>query len=284
MIHRILPLLALAALVATPTPVTAQEAPGQSAPNPAEASLRATLERGLAAFNQGDFKGYLADFAPKVAYNELTIDRSRLVDINQDLKQVFPNLQMRYQKIRLRAELADEAWATTVAEFTGDTRDYEGSGYPATYREQGQVSALYKRRGGEWITDQIQVAWNDSTIDIGQPFGALGYTTLPTLTGTGQPYRFRLHVGHNYMAQEAVTYAYTVAPMSAVIDKAGSEAVFSALKYAAVPPKGVDVEMRAPQKGGTYVHLLVLTKLQRTQYGEQMTGQKVYTRLVRVED
>lgn len=280
--HLLLTLMAAALLGASPLAVQAQSAP--DAVNPAEASLRATLERGLTAFNRGDFKGYLADFAPKVSYNELTVDKARLIDVNQDLKQAFPNLKMRFNKVRVRSESPDEAWATTLAEFTGETRNYDGSGFPATYRESGQVSAFYKRQGGEWITDQVQVAWNDSYIEIGQSFGSLGFTALPTLTGVTQPFRLRLWVGHDYMSHEQVTYAYTLAPLAAVLDKSSADAVFSKMTFAQVSTKGLDKEMRAPEKPGTYVHVLVMNKVQRTRAGEVPIGQKIYTRLVRVED
>lgn len=280
--HLLLTLMAAALLGASPLAVQAQSAP--DAVNPAEASLRATLERGLTAFNRGDFKGYLADFAPKVSYNELTVDKARLIDVNQDLKQAFPNLKMRFNKVRVRSESPDEAWATTLAEFTGETRNYDGSGFPATYRESGQVSAFYKRQGGEWITDQVQVAWNDSYIEIGQSFGSLGFTALPTLTGVTQPFRLRLWVGHDYMSHEQVTYAYTLAPLAAVLDKSSADAVFSKMTFAPVSTRGLDKEMRAPEKAGTYVHVLVMNKVQRTRAGEVPIGQKIYTRLVRVED
>lgn len=280
--HLLLCLLAATSLAAVP--LSAQAQAPESAPNPAEASLRATLERGAEAFNRGDFKAYLADFAPRVRYNELTVDKTRLVEVNQDLKQSFPDLKMRFDKIRVRSQSADEAWATTVAEFTGESRNYEGSGFPATYRESGQVSAFYKRQNGEWITDQVQVAWNDSYIEIGRSFGALGFSALPTLNGVTQPYRLRLWVGHDYMSHETVTYAYTLAPLAAVLEKASAEKVFSTLSFAPITTKGLDVELRAPDKAGTYVHVLVLNKVQRTRAGEVPVGQKVYTRLFRVEE
>jgi hypothetical protein len=280
--HLLLTLMAAALVTASPVAVQAQGAPDTV--NPAEASMRAMLERGLTAFNRGDFKGYLADFAPKVSYNELTVDKARLIEVNQDLKQAFPNLKMKFNKIRVRSESPDEAWATTLAEFTGETRNYDGSGFPATYRESGQVSAFYKRQRGEWLTDQVQVAWNDSYIEIGQSFGSLGFTSLPTLTGVTQPFRLRLWVGHDYMSHEQVTYAYTLAPLAAVLDKASADAVFSKMTFAPVTTRGLDKEMRAPEKGGTYVHVLVMNKVQRTRAGEVPIGQKIYTRLVRVED
>jgi hypothetical protein len=186
--------------------------------------------------------------------------------------------------VRVQSDSPDEAWATTVSDFTGSTSNYDGSGFPATYHEMGQLTSLYKRAGNAWTTDQVQVAWNDSYIDIGENFGSLGFTALPTLAGAGQPYRFRLWVGHEYMAPTAETYAYAVVPLSTVLDKAGSEKIFGSLKFAAVPHQGLDLEMRAPEKAGTYVHLLVINRTGRTRYGESPIGQKVYTRVVRVEE
>ena len=266
--HLLVTLLAAATLAVAPASVQAQGAPRAEGPNAAEQSLRATLERGLSAFNKGDFQAYLADFAPTVSYNELRVPKRRLIEVNQDLKEGFPNLKMRFNKIRVRSESPNEAWATTLAEFTGSTRNYDGSGFPATYRESGQVSAFYKRQNGEWITDQVQVGW----------------TALPTLTGVAQPYRLRLWVGQDYMSHERVTYAYTLAPLAAVIDKAGADAIFGKLQFQPLTAKGLDVEMRAPEKAGTYVHVLVMNKTERTRSGERPIGQKVYTRLVRVED
>lgn len=283
---RILSLMAIAAMAAVPAPLALPafaQAPSD-APNAAEQALRETLERGVAAFNKGDMAGYLSDFAPEVNYNELKIPRDRLVDINVDLKKAFPSLTMRYSKIRVRADSPDEGWATTIAEFSGEARNYENSGYPATYRESGQVSAHYKKVNGEWVTDEVMVAWNDSSIDVGTPFGALGFTALPTLTGVNQPYRLRLVVGHNVFEQTETNYAYTIVPFASVLDQKASEAVFAGLKFQAVPVKGVDVELRAPAKAGTYVHLMVLSKGRHDRMGDALIGQKVYTRLVRVEE
>ena len=42
--------------------------------------------------------------------------------------------------------------------------------------------------------------------------------------------------------------------------------------------------MQKANKPGTYVHLLVLNRTERTRYGETPIGQKVYTRVVRIED
>lgn len=274
---------AIAALTAPAAPVLAQ-ADTEAAPTPAMASLRAQLERDLDAFNRGDFKGYLSDFAPKVTYNELTVTREAMIELNTELKQTFPNLKMRYDRVRIQSDTPNEAWATTVADFSGQTKNYDGSGYPATYHESGQITALYKQVNGQWLTDQVQVAWNDSYIDIGEPFGTLGFSSLPTLAGVGQPYPLRLWVGHEFMTNASDSYAYAMVPLATVLDKKGSEQIFSTLKFAPVPAKGLNLEMRAPDKPGTYVHLLVLNKSQRTRYGEAPIGQKVYTRVVRVEE
>jgi hypothetical protein len=280
MTKQLLSLLAIATLLAAPAPARADV----DQPNEAERSLRAQLDRDLDAFNRGDFKGYLADFAPKVSYNELTVTRDQMIELNHELKQTFPNLRMRYDRVRLQADTPDEAWATTVADFSGQTRNYDGSGFPATYHESGQITALYKRVNGQWSTDQLQVAWDDSYIDIGEPFGVLGFSALPTLAGAGQPYQFRLWVGQEYMTNTQQSYAYTMVPLATVLDKKGSEQIFGSLKFAPVPQTGLNLEMHAPEQPGTYVHLLVLNKIQRTRYGEAPIGQKVYTRVVRVEE
>lgn len=278
-------LVAIAAIAALTAPVPAMaQADTETAPTPAMASLRAQLDRDLEAFNRGDFKAYLSDFAPKVTYNELTVTRDAMIELNTELKQTFPNLKMRYDRVRIQSDTPNEAWATTVADFSGQTKNYDGSGYPATYHESGQITALYKQVNGQWTTDQVQVAWNDSYIDIGEPFGTLGFSALPTLAGVGQPYQFRLWVGHEYMTTSSESYAYTMVPLATVLDKKGSEQIFNTLKFAPVPFKGLNLEMRAPDKPGTYVHLLVLNKSQRTRYGEAPIGQKVYTRVVRVEE
>ncbi|MNT69794.1 hypothetical protein D3C72_2081360 [compost metagenome] len=69
-----------------------------------------------------------------------------------------------------------------------------------------------------------------------------------------------------------------------MIDKASADAIFSRLQFQPVAPQGLNVEMRAPERPGTYVHVLVMNKTARTRAGERPIGQKVYTRLVRIED
>lgn len=262
----------------------AQGAPAPAAsPSPVEAALRANLDKSLTAFNRGDFPGYLHDFGQRLAYNGITVDRGRLVEINQELKQSFPNLKMAYKSTRIAPMGDAEASVTTVAEFTGSTNSYDGSGLGATYRETGEVTAFYRRGGDGWRTDSLNVAWNDSFIDIGRAFGVMGFTTLPVLVGVGQPYRIRLYVGEDTVSGVGVSYAYAAVPLATVIAKSGAEEVFRALKFSPFPAQGLDQELRAPAKDGTYAHVLVVNKFWRGGGQESLLGQKIYTRLVRVE-
>ena len=254
-----------------------------AAASPVEAALRANLDRSLLAFNRGDFPGYLHDFGTRLAYNGITIDRSRMVEINQELKESFPNLKMAYKSTRITPMGDAEANVTTVAEFTGSTKSYDGSGLGATYREAGEVTAFYKRDGQDWRTDSLQVSWNDSFIDIGRAFAVMGFTTLPTLLGARQPYRIRLYVGEDTVPGVGVSYAYASVPLATVIAKSGAEEVFRALKFSEFPARGVDTELRAPERPGTYAHVLVVNKFWRGSSQESLLGQKIYTRLVRVE-
>lgn len=263
------------AAVAAPTP--------QPASSAIESALKQTLDTSLEAFNRGDFEGYLHDFFPRVSYNGLQVERKRLVEINRDLKKAFPDLQMRYQRMRITPMGDRQAAATTVAEFVGKTPNYEGSGLPATYREAGQVTALYRQVDGRWATHQLQVAWNDSYIDIGHPFSLMGFSALPSLVGAGQPYRVRLFAGNDSRPNVGVQYAYTVAPLSDVLEKEGAERIFGALNFQPLPEGGLKGELVAPADSGTYAHVLVVNKVWDRGNEPIILGQKVYTRLVRVE-
>ncbi|MDB5098791.1 MAG: hypothetical protein JWM80_3212 [Cyanobacteria bacterium RYN_339] len=271
---RFVPLVAVAVLLAAPARAQAPTV---------EQVLKASLDQSLAAFNTGDFEGYLHDFAPQLDYNGLRVDRARLVDINKELRDSFKNLSMKYERIRVNTISPDEAAATTVTEFSGSTTNYDNSGLAATYRETGQVTALYKRAGERWTTGLLDVAWNDSYIDIGQNFGAIGFSTLPTLGGTKQPYRFRLFVGEDERPGFGVAYAYTTAPLKNVIEKAGAEEVFKQLQFKPVPTEGVEAEFHGPDTPGTYAHVLVINKYWKAGNNESIVGQKIYTRLMRVE-
>ena len=280
------PLLAIAAvlgLVGLPAAPALAQAAAAPADGPVQAALRANLDKSLQAFNRGDFPGYLHDFAQRLSYNGITVDRARLVEINADLKQSFPNLKMAYKASRINPMGDAEASVTTVAEFTGTTKSYDGSGLAASYRESGEVTAFYKRDGAAWRTDALQVNWNDSFIDIGRSFAVMGFTTLPTLVGVGQPYKARLFVGEDTVPGVGVSYAYTAVPLATVVAKSGAEEVFRALKFQPFPEAGLDTELRAPEKAGTYVHVLVVNKFWRGGSQESLLGQKIYTRLVRVE-
>lgn len=273
-----------AALVLAPGVAQAAPKPATTtAPADATAAISASLEQGLKAFNKGDFEGYLHDFFPRLSYNGIVVDRARLVEINEDLKKSFPDLVMRYRRVRVNPLGADQATATTVAEFTGKTANYEGSGLPATYREEGQVTALYRKAGAKWATHQLQVSWNDSYIDIGRDFGMMGFSNLPTLASTEQPYRLRLHVGRDDRPGVAVQYAYLIAPMEQLIEKQDAEKVFGTMRFAPLPESGLDRALEAPAKAGTYAHILVVNKVVGFGDNQMILGQKVYTRLLRVE-
>lgn len=267
-------------------PALAQGSSPAPSPAPAasgEQSVKDGLQTSRRDFNAGNFEGYLHDFEPHITYNGLPVDRTRLVEINKELKESFANLKMRYEQLRVRALSPSEISANTVTEFTGSTNNYDNSGLAATYRETGQVTALYHQDGGKWLTNTLDVSWNDSFIDIGQVFGAMGFSTLPTLTGTSQPYRLRLWVGDDERPGFGVSYAYVMAPLKSVIEKSGAEQVFKELQFKNVPSSGLDLDMVAPKEPGTYAHVLVINKYWRAGNNESIVGQKIYTRLVRVE-
>jgi hypothetical protein len=225
----------------------------------------------------------LHDFAQRIHYNGITVDRVRLIEINQELKQSFADLKMVYQSVRITPTGPSEAIATTATEFTGKTKSYDGSSLAATYRETGEITAFYKKQGNVWKTDTLQIAWNDSFIDIGETFGAIGFTTLPALVGADQPYRLRMFTGEDGRTSVAVNYAYAVVPLSTVMAKEGAEEVFRALKFTEMPEGGLDLEKRSPKAPGTYAHVMVINKFSHFGQQERLHGQKIYTRLVRVE-
>jgi hypothetical protein len=247
-------------------------------------SLRNSLDQSLAAFNQGDFKAYLSDLGARVSYNELLVDRSVLQDINQELKTAFPDLKMSYDSVQIRPLGPDEANATTVATFKGKTADYGDTGLAATYEETGEVSSIYNRLGGKWLTHQLDARWDDSAIRIGESFSLLGFSSLPSLMGAKENYRFRLYIGDDERDNVTVSEAYALVPLASVIDKAQSQAVMDGLKFQPLNTKGLDVEMSAPAKPGTYVHLLVINKTIKEGTHEVPLGEQIYNRLVRVED
>jgi hypothetical protein len=218
-----------------------------------------------------------------VSYNGIEVPRARLHEINSDLKQSFGNLKMRYRSVAIN-EMGDlDANVTTVAEFRGSTSNYDATGLPATYVEVGEVTSLYRRTPQGWRSGVMQVAWNDSFIDIGRPFSMLGFTSLPALLGASQAYRFRLHVADDSLEGARVEYAYAVVPLATVISKNGAEEVYKSLRFTPVGREGVDLEVRAPAKPGTYTHVLVLPKLWTRDEQETLLGHKIYTRLVQVE-
>jgi hypothetical protein len=258
-------------------------APQSNVEASSEAAIKASLDESLKAFNVGNFEGFLHDYAPSITYNGMTVDRSRLVEINKELRDSFPNLSMRYDLMRVNALDANQATATTVSEFSGETANYDNSGLAASYHESGQIMAMYQHEGDTWTTHQLDVAWNDAYIDIGQVFGLIGFTQLPTINGANQPYRLRLYVGEDERPGVGVAYAYAIAPLKSVIEKAGAESLFGHLDFKPVPAAGIDRELTAPKEPGTYAHLLVVNKFWRAGANESIVGQKIYTRLVKVE-
>jgi hypothetical protein len=276
-LRALVPLLVAAACLFGTMPALAQS-------SPSDASLQQSLDDSLAAFNRGDFEGYLHDVMPRVSYNELTVERKRMVEINSELAKSFPDLAMSYKKLRINTLSADEATAAMVSEFKGSTGNYEGSGMPATYREEGQMTSLYQRVNGKWMTGEMQVAWDDSYIDIGRDFGTIGFSSLPTLVGSAQPYSLRLYAGTDETPGVGISYAYAIAPLSIVLEKAGAERLFNTMKFKLLSPTGLDTELKAPKEAGTYAHILVINKFMRTGNAETLLGQKIYSRLVRVEE
>jgi hypothetical protein len=275
------PLLACAAVVLSLVPASARAQEARR--GPVDAALRQNLERSLSAFNRGDFEGYLHDVEATVTYNGIEVPRGRLREINSDLKQSFGNLKMRYKSVAIN-EMGDlDANVTTVSEFTGSTSNYDATGLPATYVEVGEVTSLYRKTPHGWRSGLLQVAWNDSFIDIGRPFSMLGFSSLPTLLGASQPYRFRLHVADDALEGSRVEYAYAVVPLATVISKNGAEEVYKSLRFTPVPRTGVAQDLRAPAKPGTYTHVLVVPKLWSRAAQETLLGHKIYTRLVQVE-
>ncbi|MEB3198513.1 MAG: hypothetical protein VKP62_15050 [Candidatus Sericytochromatia bacterium] len=257
--------------------------PAEVGPSGAEQALRSHLELSLKAFNRGDFDGYLHDLSPQVTYNGIQVERARLVEINRELKRSFGDLRMRYRAVTV-SEMGDgEANVTTVAEFTGTTANYDGSGLPATYSEVGEVTAMYRRAADGWRADTLQVAWNDSFIDIGQPFGVMGFTSLPVLLSAKQPYKLRMYFGDDSMSGARTEYAYSLVPLATVISKTGAEDVYRSLRFTLVPKRGLNVNRAAPSAPGTYTHVLVVPKLWRRGGQESLLGHKIYTRLVQVE-
>lgn len=255
-------------------------APRQSA---AEITLRQHLESSLAAFNQGDFEGYLHDIAPRVTYNGVEVERARLMEINHELRRSFPNLTMRYRSIAVTEMSETEANVTTVAEFSGNTTDYDGSGLPGTYSETGQVTAMYRKGAEGWRAKTLQVAWNDSFIDVGQDFGLIGFTSLPVLAGVKQAYWLRLFVGDDRLRGAFTEYAYALVPLATVLSKNGAEEVFRSLRFAPVPKQGVMARRTMPSRPGTYAHVLVVPRVLRQGGQEVVHANKIYTRLMQVE-
>lgn len=245
--------------------------------------LAARLEAGLAAFDRGDFATYVADLAPRLRYDGVELSRDNFIEVNQELKQSFPNLKARLEALTVKGVGSSEALATVKVAFEGSATSYEGSGLRATYREEGQIATRYRQRGQGWVGEEMRVGWNDSFIDVGEGFGVLGFTTLPTLVGAGQPYRFRLFAGRAPERGIEVRYAYAMVPLARVLAKDGAESVAKELRYQLMPNEGVDQRVRAPQAVGPYVHLLVANQMLVVGAESALVGQKVYTRFVRVE-
>lgn len=249
----------------------------------AETTLRQHLDRSLTAFNRGDFEGYLHDIAPRVMYNGVEVERARLLEINHELRRSFPNLTMRYRSIAVTEMSETEANVTTVAEFSGSTTDYDGSGLPGTYAEKGQVTAMYRKGAEGWRAKVLQVAWNDSFIDVGQDFGLMGFTSLPVLAGVRQPHWLRLFVGDDRLRGVSTEYAYALVPLATVLSKNGAEDVFRSLRFAPVPQTGVATRRVLPSRPGTYAHVLVVPRVMRVGGEQVVHANKIYTRLMQVE-
>ncbi|MEB3284458.1 MAG: hypothetical protein VKN33_04140 [Candidatus Sericytochromatia bacterium] len=276
-------LLAVILFMGTLMAVVALDATANPTVSLVETLLRRHLDKSLDAFNHGDFEGYLHDIAPRVEYNGIEVERARLLEINHDLRRSFPNLRMRYRSIDV-SEMSDtEANVTTVAEFSGSTSNYDASGLSGTYREIGQVTAMYRKKGDDWIADTLQVAWNDSFIDVGQDFGLMGFSNLPVLAASQQSYWLRFFVGDDSFRGTFTEYAYALVPLSTVLAKNGAEEVYRALRFAPIPRRGIVTRRATPSRPGTYAHVLVVPKVLRQAGQEVVQANKIYTRLVQVE-
>lgn len=249
---------------------------------PAKAGLREQLLAGVKAFNRGDFQAYLRDLAPNVGYNNLRVSRERLFELNRDLKRSFPNLRMRMPQLSLEVLDEREVAANLVAEFKGEVKNYEGSGLGATYLERAQTTAIYRKNGTHWQTDELQVDWNESFIEVGAPFGLMGFGNLPVELAVAEPYRARLWADTVSKSGVTVSYAYALVPLSAVMEAAGAEAAFAGLEFRTMPETGVDLALTGPGEVGSFAHLLVVNKTWNAGGQVVPLGQKIYTRLVRV--
>lgn len=268
---RLLPLLLAGLMLAAPA--SAQDN-----------SLEQSLDASLLAFNRGDLQAYTQDLMPRLSYNELNLERTRVVAIDRALQEAFPQLSLRYRRLRVNPVSADEATASVETEFKGHTPNYNGSGMPASYREEGQATALYQRIDGHWLTNQMQVAWDDSYVDVGQTFGIIGFSALPTLAEPGQPYALRLYAGSDDNPGTAVSYAYAIVPLAMLMSPAGASRLYDHLLFRLLPVTGLDSNFRAPKRAGSYVHVLVMNKFVRLGGSETLLGQKVYARLMRVDE
>lgn len=246
----------------------------------AEPLLKQQLEAGMVAFNRGDMATYLADLAPRVRYNGLTVDRARLIEMNVELKQDFPDVSGAYENIRVRGGDAGDLIAFTKAEYRGKTADYQQSGMPATYEETAQLAARYRPQGEGYVAERLTLTFNDATVRVGEAFGVIGPSDLPALAATEQPYTLRLVAGHDQRGAR-VGYAYGLLPLEALVEKGKGEEALARLERALVPAEGLTLQGRMPKTPGTYAHYLVLTKL--VPGAENILGQLVFSRLVRVE-
>ncbi|HEY9722105.1 MAG TPA: hypothetical protein V6D47_08830 [Oscillatoriaceae cyanobacterium] len=269
---RLLPLL-MAATVLAAAPASAQDA-----------SLEQTLNAGLLAFNKGDLQGYVQDLMPRMSYNEIALERTRVLAIDRALQETFPQLSLNYRRMRVNPVSQDEATASIETEYKGSTPNYNGSGMPAVYREEGQATALYQRVDGKWLTGQMQVAWDDSYVDVGQTFGIIGFSVLPTLAEPGQPYSLRLYAGTDDNPGTAVSYAYAIVPLSMLMAPEGASRLYDHMQFRLLPVTGIDASFKAPKHPGSYVHVLVMNKFEHLGGSETLLGQKVYSRLMRVDE
>lgn len=278
--------LALAAGFALPGCALFARQPAEPEPLPPEVvasaapALTAQLEAGMAAFNRGDMAGYVADLAPKVSYNGLTVDRARLLELNKDLKQDFPDVAGRYESIHVRAGDAGDLVAHSKAVYHGSTQDYYGSGLPATYDETAQLAARYRPAKAGYVSGRMTLVFNDAVVKAGEPFGYIGPSELPVFASARQPYALRLVTGHDQRGAR-VAFAYGLLPLEAMVVKGKGEEAVGKLRDMPVPSEGLSLPLRMPETAGTYVHFLRLTKL--VPGAETILGQVVYTRLVRVE-
>jgi hypothetical protein len=272
-------ILLLANPLLNPIPAWAEEL------TPLQQTFQKKLSQELASYNKGNFKQSYKLFTEKFRYNGMMTARDTLIQINQETKDSFKNMVMRF-KSEPRVTPIDggkKALVSVEELFTGTTKDYNGTGLSATYREEGLLNRLFVLHKNGWECPEAQLEWNDSSIDVGENFGMMGFSSLSPQMIASQPYNFRLWVSDQDDFMVKTEYTYAVLPMQVMLDTSLSNKAFAELKFTEIASKGVSTTLTAPEKPGFYVHLLIANRYRLGGQGGDLLGQKIYTRLFRVE-